>query len=114
MIVYGYLSSLLYGVLCLALGLIAYKLGMNKKYTRKLVHILVGFEWVILYHFMGNTVHFLIVCLAFVDNNQLGNISDVSNIDDPAALEVIYASEADSKLLTPEGESFVLSEKFSK
>ena len=56
----------------------------------------------------------LIVCLAFVDNNQLGNISDVSKIDDPAALEVIYASEADSKLLTPEGESFVLSEKFSK
>ena len=65
MIFYGYLSSLLYGVLCLALGLLAYKLGMNKKYTRKLVHILVGFEWVILYHFMGNTVHFLAVCLAF-------------------------------------------------
>lgn len=56
----------------------------------------------------------LIVCLAFVDNNQLGAISDVSKIDDPAALEVIYDSEADSKLLTPEGESFVLSEKFSK
>lgn len=56
----------------------------------------------------------LIVCLAFVDNNQLGAISDFSKIDDPGALEVIYDSEADSKLLTPEGESFVISEKFSK
>ncbi len=65
MILKGYLFSLLYGGLCLALGLLAYKLGMNKKYTRKLVHILVGFEWVILHHFMGGGLHFLIVCLAF-------------------------------------------------
>lgn len=65
MIFYGYLFSLLYGGLCLALGLFAYKLGMNKKYTRKLVHILVGFEWVILHHFMGNSIHFLVVCLIF-------------------------------------------------
>ena len=65
MILYGYLASLLYGGLCLALGLLLYKLGMNKKYTRKLVHILVGFEWVILHHFMGNSIHFLVVCLLF-------------------------------------------------
>lgn len=65
MILKGYLFSLLYGGLCLALGLCAYKLGMNKKYTRKLVHILVGFEWVILYHFMGGGFHFLAVCLLF-------------------------------------------------
>ncbi len=57
---------------------------------------------------------FLIVCLAFVDNTQLGAISDVSTIDDPTALELIYTSEADSKLITPEGQSFVLSEKFTK
>lgn len=65
MIFYGYLFSILYGGLCLALGLFAYKLGMNKKYTRKLVHILVGMEWVILYHLMGRSIHFLIVCLLF-------------------------------------------------
>ncbi len=65
MIFYGYIGSLLYGALCLLLGLLAYKLGMNKKYTRKLVHILVGMEWVILYHFMGQTIHFFVVCLAF-------------------------------------------------
>ena len=65
MIFHGYVFSLLYGGLCLALGLVAYKLGMNKKYTRKLVHILVGFEWVILHRFMGATLHFLSVCLIF-------------------------------------------------
>ena len=65
MILQGYIWSILYGVACLLLGLVAYKLGMNKKYTRKLVHILVGMEWVILYHFMGETIHFFIVCLMF-------------------------------------------------
>ena len=66
MILKGYVFSLLYGVLCLALALLAYKHGMPKKYTRKLVHILVGFEWVILYHYMGTgSTHFLAVCLVF-------------------------------------------------
>ena len=66
MILKGYLFSLLYGVICLALGLIAYKLGAPKKYSRKIVHMLVGFEWVILYHYFGEgSAHFLAVCLAF-------------------------------------------------
>lgn len=64
-ILYGYIFGILYGVLCIALGLIAYKIGMPKKYSRKLVHILVGFEWVILNHFMGASPHFLIVCILF-------------------------------------------------
>jgi uncharacterized protein (TIGR00297 family) len=64
-IVKGYIFSLLYGVLCIILGLIAYKLGMPKRYSRKVVHVLVGFEWLILYHYMGAGLHFLIVCLAF-------------------------------------------------
>lgn len=65
MVLYGYLFSLLYGLFCLALGFVSYKLGMPKKYTRKLVHILVGFEWVILYSYFGASIHFLIVALAF-------------------------------------------------
>ena len=64
-LVKGYVFSILYGIVCIALGLIAYKLGMPKKYSRKVVHILVGFEWLILYHYMGAGLHFLIVCLAF-------------------------------------------------
>lgn len=54
------------------------------------------------------------VCLSFVDNVQLKNISEISTVDDPAALTVIYDTQADKKLLTPEGESFVLSDKFTK
>lgn len=65
MIFYGYLTSILYALLCILAGLVLYKLGVPKKFTRKLVHILVGFEWVILYHFMGTSYHFLIVCLLF-------------------------------------------------
>jgi len=65
MIFKGYLFSILYGVACLLLSLIVYKLGLPKKYARKLVHILVGFEWVILYRFFGAGLHFLVVCIFF-------------------------------------------------
>ena len=62
----GYFLALLYGILCLSLAVILSKLGLSKNYCRKAVHILVGFEWVILYAFMGVSIHFLIVCLAFL------------------------------------------------
>ena len=65
MIFKGYLFSVVYALICLALGFVLYKLGIAKKITRKLVHILVGFEWVILYYFMGAGWHFLSVCVAF-------------------------------------------------
>ena len=66
MVLKAYIFALLYGALCLGLSFLAYKLGMQKKYTRKLVHILVGFEWVILYSFLGGgSIHFLSVCLIF-------------------------------------------------
>ena len=61
----GYLFAAVFGALCLFLSHVAYKLGMAKKYTRKLVHIAIGFEWVILYAFLGATIHSFIVCIAF-------------------------------------------------
>ena len=66
MIFTGYLTGLLYGALCLLIAAVAYKLGMPKKFTRKIVHVLVGLEWVILYHFLGAGVHFLMVCIFFL------------------------------------------------
>ncbi len=66
MILKGYILSMAYAMICLLLSFILYKLGLPKKYTRKVVHILVGFEWVILYHYMGAGVHFLAVCLIFL------------------------------------------------
>jgi len=55
-----------------------------------------------------------ILCLSFVDNMQLKNISDVSAIDDPSAMAVIYDLQGDNTLLTPEGDTVVLSEEFTK
>ena len=55
-----------------------------------------------------------LICLSFVDNAQLQNISAVSVIDDPAALEVIYDTQSDKKLLTPEGDTVVLADGFTK
>ena len=55
-----------------------------------------------------------LLCLSFVDNAQLQNIQAVSVIDDKAALQVIYDTQAEQTLLTPEGERFVLSEQFTQ
>ena len=52
--------------------------------------------------------------LSFVDGMQLSKIDKISAIDDPAALEVIYDAKADDTLQTPEGDEFVLGEKFTK
>ena len=61
----GYIFAVIYVVVVLAAALVLHKLGLSKKFTRKLVHILVGFEWLILSHFMGASIHFLVVCLVF-------------------------------------------------
>ena len=55
-----------------------------------------------------------ILCLSFVDNAQLQNISAVSTIDDVSALETIYDTQADTPLLTPEGDTVVLRDSFTK
>lgn len=55
-----------------------------------------------------------LVGLSFVDNVQLKNISDVSAFDQQVTLEVIYDTQADVKLQTPEGEPFVLSDIYSR
>ena len=52
--------------------------------------------------------------LSFVDNAQLQNISHVSTIDDKVAMSVIYDSQMDAALMNPEGDKFVLNQKFTK
>ena len=56
----------------------------------------------------------LLVALAFIDGAQMRNLTDISAIDDPAALSVIYDQQADATLQTPEGKEFVLSDVMSK
>lgn len=55
-----------------------------------------------------------LVVLAFVDTAQLKQLDAISAIDDPAALEEIYDQQAHTPLLTPSGERFTLSEKFTR
>ena len=55
-----------------------------------------------------------LIGLSFVDAAQLKNISDVAKIDDPAALSVIYDTQAEKELMTPDGEKFVLEDLMSK
>ena len=64
---------------------------------------------------IGTTVAaVLLVALSFVDHAQLQNLTDISAIDDPAALSVIYDQQANTTLQTPEGKEFVLSEVMDK
>lgn len=65
MIPLGYIFSIIYGAVCILAGTVLYKFGIDKRYTRKLVHILIGAEWFILYHTVGVGVHFFLVCLLF-------------------------------------------------
>ena len=96
MIIKGYLFSILYAGLCVLMAAFAGKLGMPKKYTRKLVHILVGFEWVILSYYMkDNLVHFFAVCLIclallFVDY-KCKLVAAMSSEGDNAPGTVYYA-----------------------
>ena len=55
-----------------------------------------------------------LVALSFVDNIQLDLIKDISTVDDPAALAVIYDTQSEKELQTPDGTKFVLSDKFTK
>lgn len=63
----------------------------------------------------------LLVVLSFADLAQLKNIDKVSTVDDPAALAIIYDSQADKQIVktnkekaTLEEEYFVLSEEISR
>ncbi len=66
MVLNGYIFAYLYALLALAVGYVIYRAGADKRYSRKAVHILVGGEWFILYHFLGAGLHSLIICLSFI------------------------------------------------
>lgn len=52
------------------------------------------------------------VCLTFADSAQLAAVSDVSKIDDPNAIMIVYDEVKDEEIITPDGEKFVLSERY--
>ncbi|MGM9553232.1 MAG: MFS transporter [Faecousia sp.] len=56
----------------------------------------------------------IFVGLSFADGAQLKNISAVSQIDDPAAMQVIYTQESETDLQTPDGTAYRLSALFTE
>ncbi|MGN1306595.1 MAG: MFS transporter [Faecousia sp.] len=56
----------------------------------------------------------IFVGLSFADGAQLKNISAVSQIDDPAAMQVIYTQESAAELQTPDGTAYRLSALFTE
>lgn len=55
-----------------------------------------------------------ILGLSVIDNVQLKNIAAVQEFDSATTLEVIYDTQLDTKLQTPEGDVFVLSDTFTR
>ena len=51
--------------------------------------------------------------LAFVDDAQRVNLAAVNEIDEPKGLYMIYETQSDKTLMTPEGETFVLKDVYS-
>ncbi len=56
----------------------------------------------------------LFVGLSFADNAQMKNLGQITDIDSPAALEIIYDRQGKEELKTPDGVEFVLEESFSR
>lgn len=54
------------------------------------------------------------VGLSFADNVQKSNIAQVSKIDDPSALSVLYQTEGDKTLRDVDGNEYVLSDIFTE
>lgn len=52
--------------------------------------------------------------LSFVDMAQLKNITEVSTVDDPAALELLYEHDYQEELMTPSGEVYTLADRFTE
>lgn len=72
MVNWGYLASLGYLAVIIAFfEIIRKKFKLNVEITRKILHILIGFTWVIMDIFWGVSYHQIIMCALFVVINAL-------------------------------------------
>ncbi len=53
-----------------------------------------------------------LILLSFADTAQLKNISEVAKQNDPAAMSVIYDTQKDKELMTPEGDTYYLKVRY--
>lgn len=67
----SFLIVLCYAAAVIGLGVLARAFGLPKNYSRKIVHILVGGEWILLFRLFGAGWQTLAVCLFFTAVNLL-------------------------------------------
>ncbi|MCQ2441191.1 MAG: hypothetical protein MJ076_04785 [Clostridia bacterium] len=118
-ILLGYIFSYLYlFLLILVMSIIKKLFHINVEISRKILHLLIGFTWLILYRYLANTIHIVIVPLTFIiinyfsykfklfkvfereddNNNHLGTIFYAVSMTVLSIFSLIY-----SKSLIPYG-----------
>ena len=55
-----------------------------------------------------------LMLLSLADNAQLKNIQRYTAVNDPATMELIYDEQKDTPLTTPEGETYILSDLYTR
>lgn len=95
----GYLFSLLWLFLILFIGEFLIRINKNKTFkfiARKIIHILMCFDWFIMYHFFGISYHWIIlsgsllICLVIF----YPYIKSISDLENKVSGSIIYASIA--------------------
>ena len=95
-IVLGYIFSILWLVFILGIGELLIRINKNDNFkfiARKIIHILMCFDWFIMYHFFGTSFHWIILCgtlfvLLLIFYPYIKSISDLNN---KAFGSIIYA-----------------------
>lgn len=86
-IVLGYIFSILWLVFILGIGELLIRINKNDNFkfiARKIIHILMCFDWFIMYHFFGTSFHWIILCgtlfvLLLIFYPYIKSISDLNN-----------------------------------
>ena len=95
----GYLFSLLWLFVILFIGEFLIRINKNKTFkfiARKIIHILMCFDWFIMYHFFGISYHWIIlsgsllICLLIF----YPYIKSISDLENKVSGSIIYASIA--------------------
>ena len=92
MILQGYLYTYLYLILILILSyFLSEKLNVQKMITRKIVHIMVTFCWIIMNNFFHYSIHMIIPPLSFIGLNYLSyKLNIFKGIEDGKSNGTIY------------------------
>ncbi|MDD4705911.1 MAG: hypothetical protein PHS24_01685 [Bacilli bacterium] len=92
MIIKGYILTYLYLFLIIYISkILNEKFKIDKKYTRKFVHIFVSFVWIIMYCYFEDSYHIIIPPLTFILINYISYKKDIfKGMEEKGSLGTIY------------------------